>query len=262
MTTVLRIAVAAVILYMLISAAFFVVMLQSPGTFAKTMMHVPWVAFGVFPLRSMWMKARSGTVQQGEMAPDFSLESTDHRSHFQLSSLRGQKPAVLVFGSYTCPPFRKKVPLLNDIYEQYKDRVVFTIVYIREAHASDMWQDPDNFTEHVYYKEPKSIEERSEMGQLCVAKLGLKFPAVVDGLDNATERAYTGWPSRLYVIDRDGRVAYKSAPGPYGFRPQEVADTLRRIAPPRLRSGLASSQRLLPVSAAGLTRDITKPSSE
>jgi hypothetical protein len=35
------------------------------------------------------------------------------------------------------------------------------------------------------------------MGQLCVAKLGIKFPAVVDRLDNSTERAYTAWPERL-----------------------------------------------------------------
>jgi hypothetical protein len=69
--------------------------------------------------------------------------------------------------------------------------VAFYIVYIREAHATDVWQDPDNLTENVLYADPKSAEERIGMGQLCVAKLGIKFPAVVDGLDNSTERAYT-----------------------------------------------------------------------
>jgi type I thyroxine 5'-deiodinase len=69
------------------------------------------------------------------------------------------------------------------------------------------------------------------LGQLCVVKLGIKFPAVVDGFDNATERAYTGWPDRLYVIDSDGRVSYKSGPGPFGFKPQGVTDTLQRMVP-------------------------------
>ena len=110
---------------------------------------------------------------------------------------------------------------------------MFYIVYIREAHASDIWQDPDNLKDQVLYAEPKNDEERSQMGKLCIAKLGIKFPAVVDGLDNRTERAYTGWPERLYVVGQDGRIAYKSGPGPYGFRPQDVADTLRRIVPPR-----------------------------
>jgi hypothetical protein len=58
--------------------------------------------------------------------------------------------------------------------------VAFYIVYIREAHATDVWQDPDDLTDNVLYADPKSAEERIGMGQLCVAKLGIKFPAVVD----------------------------------------------------------------------------------
>lgn len=38
--------------------------------------------------------------------------------------------------------------------------------------------------------------------------------------------AYAGWPDRLYVIDREGRVAYKSGPGPFGFKPAAVETTL------------------------------------
>ena len=53
----------------------------------------------------------------------------------------------------------------------------------------------------------------------------------LDGFDNATERNYTGWPDRLYVIDREGRVAYKARPGPFGFKPQGVADTLATLVP-------------------------------
>jgi len=123
------------------------------------------------------------------------------------------------------------------LYEQYKEQVAFYVVYIREAHASDIWQDPDNVRDQVLYTEPKTVEERSAMGKMCVAKLGIKFPAVVDGLDNATERAYTGWPERLYVVGRDGCIEYKSGPGPYGFKPQEVADTLRRIVASRASKG-------------------------
>jgi hypothetical protein len=31
-----------------------------------------------------------------------------------------------------------------------------------------------------------------------------------------------GWPDRLYVIARDGRIAYKSDPGPFGFKPADM----------------------------------------
>jgi len=63
-----------------------------------------------------------------------------------------------------------------------------------------------------------------------VRKLGIKFPAVVDGFDNTTEAAYTGWPERIYLIDRNGRIAYKSKPGPFGFKPDELATALKKIA--------------------------------
>ena len=72
-------------------------------------------------------------------------------------------------------------------------------MYIREAHTSDVWQHPDNLDDKVVFASPKTFDERSQMGQLCAAKLGIKFPAVIDTFDNATERAYTGWPDRLYV---------------------------------------------------------------
>ena len=102
-------------------------------------------------------------------------------------------------------------------------------MYIREAHTSDVWQDPDNLDDHVIFASPKNIGERSEMGQLCVVKLGIRFPAVVDGFDNATERNYTGWPDRMYLIDAAGHVAYKSKPGPFGFKPDDLKNALARV---------------------------------
>jgi hypothetical protein len=97
----LKIAAAVIALYAATTAALFAIMLQSPDKFAGTMKYVPWPAFVVLPFKPLWNVARKGHLAVGDMAPDFSLESTDHKSTFQLSSMRGQKPVVLVFGSYT-----------------------------------------------------------------------------------------------------------------------------------------------------------------
>ena len=67
------------------------------------------------------------------------------------------------------------------------------------------------------------------MAGMCTVKLGLHLPALVDKMGNPTEQAYTGWPDRLYVIDRDGRIAHKSDAGPYGFKPAKVRETLQNI---------------------------------
>ena len=64
-----------------------------------------------------------------------------------------------------------------------------------------------NLKDKVVFASPKSEEERAFVAGACVRKLGIKFPAVLDGFDNTVEEAYTGWPDRLYLIDREGKVA-------------------------------------------------------
>ena len=80
----------------------------------------------------------------------------------------------------------------------------------------------------MVYASPTDFKQRSELADICVVKLGIKIPAVVDHFDDSTETAYSGWPDRLYVIDADGRVAYKSRPGPFGFKPAEMEEALKR----------------------------------
>jgi len=46
---------------------------------------------------------------------------------------------------------------------------------------------------------------------------------------DSTERAYTGWPDRIYLIDRNGRVTFKTKPGPFGFDPSLLKTQLERL---------------------------------
>jgi hypothetical protein len=121
------------------------------------------------------------------------------------------------------------VPALNKLYRDYRDRAAFHVVYIQEAHPIDAWQDDDNLKDDVLVKSTTTEEERAEIAGICLAKLSIELPALVDDPDNRAERAYTGWPDRLYVIDRDGRIAYKSAAGPFGFKPAAVEEALKRL---------------------------------
>jgi hypothetical protein len=92
-----------------------------------------------------------------------------------------------------------------------------------------MWQMESNVRQGVILANPKTGEERSEVAQSCVRKLGIKMPALIDGLDNRVEQAYTGWPDRMYVVDRQGRIAFKSAAGPFGFDPKAMQAALERV---------------------------------
>jgi hypothetical protein len=107
--------------------------------------------------------------------------------------------------------------------------VQFLAVYILEAHPSDIWQTQSNVKEKIVFASPKSEDERGLVAGSCVRKLGIKFPAVLDEFGNSTERAYTGWPDRLYLIDSNGRVVYKSKPGPFGFKPDDLGKALAEV---------------------------------
>jgi len=102
------------------------------------------------------------------------------------------------------------------------------VVYIQEAHPTDLWTQQANVRDGVLFASPRSNEERGETASTCVRRLGIRIPAILDGIDNKTERAYTGWPDRLYIVGRDGRVAYKSAPGPFGFSARGLTAALQR----------------------------------
>ncbi len=74
---------------------------RSPEEFGRFMKNVPGPSFAILPFETMWTRARAGTVNVGDVAPDFALPTLDKSSRVQLSSFRGKQSVVLVFGSYT-----------------------------------------------------------------------------------------------------------------------------------------------------------------
>ena len=105
------------------------------------------------------------------------------------------------------------------------------MVYIREAHPEDGWQVGANKRDRVIYKKPKTMDERGSVASECVKKLELSMPCVLDRLDNAVDKAYGGWPDRLYVIDTKGNVTYRSGPGPWGFKLPDMVAALKKLLP-------------------------------
>jgi Iodothyronine deiodinase len=110
-----------------------------------------------------------------------------------------------------------------------------------EAHPSDVWQMQSNIKDNVVFASPKNEDERALVAGSCVRKLGIKFPAVLDEFDNSTEKSYTGWPDRIYLIDASGRVSYKGAPGPFGFKPDQLKAALARLKPAAAMSEVSST---------------------
>lgn len=88
--------------YGLLFTGVLLAMMQPPERFGQFMRRIPPVlVWGALPAQRMWLWARAGRLSVGEPAPDFTLPTVDHSAEVTLSSHRGERPVVLVFGSYT-----------------------------------------------------------------------------------------------------------------------------------------------------------------
>jgi hypothetical protein len=94
-----------------------------------------------------------------------------------------------------------------------------------------------NESEGILFSQPKTLARRTEIAQVCSLKLDLPIPTLLDDMENSTDRKYYALPDRLYLIGRDGRVASRGGPGPFGF----VASELERAIEEYLKPGAVAS---------------------
>jgi hypothetical protein len=121
---------------------------------------------------------------------------------------------------------------LHHLYEKYHDHVQFLMIYIREAHPVDGWWlgggIPGLVMKVMRFKaatdvyDPKTIEERRAAAKNCETALQYGIRTYVDEMDDAVNKAYAAYPTRLYLIGKDGRVLYAGGLGPHGFKPAEL----------------------------------------
>jgi type I thyroxine 5'-deiodinase len=86
-----------------------------------------------------------------------------------------------------------------------------------------------NIRDNVIFTTPRNESERVQIAESCVRRLGVRFPALIDGMDNTVERRYTGWPDRLMLIDINGNLIFKTEPGPFGFTPAQLEAALVKL---------------------------------
>ena len=165
-----------------------------------------------------------------QAAPLFELPEPASGKKVRLADLEGRRPVVLVFGSYSCPNFRSAAGALTRMQQRYGSRVGFLLVYIREAHADGAWQSTRNTRDSVSITAEKTFAEKEEHATICSRKLHLRFPAVVDGMDAAVEKAYNAWPSRAFVVGKNGQILYSTPLTELDFHPADMESVLRQVS--------------------------------
>jgi len=71
-------------------------------------------------------------------------------------------------------------------------------------------------------EDPVSDEERIRAAGSCMKGLDFTIPAIVDKIDDRVGLAYGGWPDRLYLVNKEGKIAYAGGQGPFNFHPDEL----------------------------------------
>lgn len=161
----------------------------------------------------------------GEKAPDFTLTALSGEK-VTLSEQIGPKPLVLIFGNFTCGPFRSQSGNIEKFVKKYEGRANFLLVYVREAHPADGWHMTSNQRVGIHLPQPQTNQARREVAQQCQERLDLQIPFLVDTVDDTVGARYSGMPNRLYLIDQQGTIVFKNGRGPFGFKIGELEQQL------------------------------------
>lgn len=115
------------------------------------------------------------------------------------------------------------------MYRKHGKKAAFFVVYVREAHPTDGRRSRKNDRDGIKVKDPKTLEEREEVASECAQTMELSIPFLIDNMKNEVGGAWAAWPDRIYIVGKDGKVAYQGGPGPWGFDPSEAEKELKKI---------------------------------
>lgn len=158
----------------------------------------------------------------GETFPDGLIRDGKSGRRHLLREIVGEKPSVLVFGSGSCSHLDLFVEEIPRLAEEYADMVDFHFVYIREAHPEGGFQpmiirDGEPLVQEST-PDATTLAERQAQALELSERFGNGVRVWVDGMDDELAVRWSAWPSRVFVLGPDGRVAYCGGPGPWYLR--------------------------------------------
>jgi hypothetical protein len=136
--------------------------------------------------------------EPGEPMPEFDLPTTDGRRVTKGDFMGRRRPLLFSMGSVTCPMTADADTMLKRLYARFADRVAFVTLYVREAHPGDRCPQPDTIDRKMRYA--RDLQQRD----------GLPWPVAVDDIDGTLHQRLDPKPNAVYVMDIDGRVAFRA----------------------------------------------------
>ena len=143
------------------------------------------------------LRFRKDAAAPGDLFPDFELITSDG-ARLVNEDVFGDKPVVFVFGSMTCPMTASAAPSVQELYDEFGDRVRFIMMYVREAHPGE------------HFAQIATIEEKLDHARALKEFYDIQWTVVADNIDGNLHRALDPKPNSAFLMDRDGTILFRS----------------------------------------------------
>lgn len=177
----------------------------------------------------------------GDRLPDFDLPTATGK-RVRSADFVGHEPLLVVFGSFTCPMTASSVPSLKRLYARFGNRIVFLMVYVREAHPGE------NFPQ------PRTLEQKLEHARALMKRDDIPWPIAVDDPDGRLHRAMDGKPNAAFLIDRSGQIVFRAL---WAGDERALRQALQAVVQGKRPPEAESRRRLVPMAKGmGEMRDV------
>ena len=143
------------------------------------------------------LRFRKNAARPGDLFPPFELVTTSGNRLDNPKVFR-DKPVLLIFGSMTCPMTASAAPSVQELYDEFGDRVEFIMLYVREAHPGEN------------YSQAESMEEKLEHSRALKDFYGIEWTVAADKLGGDLHRALDPKPNSAFLMNQDGIIIFRS----------------------------------------------------
>ncbi len=143
------------------------------------------------------LRFRKDAAAPCDAFPQFELLATDG-SNLVNENVFGDKPVIFIFGSMTCPMTASAAPSVQELYDEFGDRVEFIMLYVREAHPGE------------YFAQSETIEEKLDYARTLKDFYDMRWTVAADNIDGDLHRALDPKPNSAFLADKEETILFRS----------------------------------------------------
>jgi len=158
------------------------------------------------------MASAGAKIDIGDEVPNFEMTDQNGKTHNLADLKEAEKIGVLVFVSHACPWSRGAAPDISALAEEYKDKDVVWLA--------------------IHSGSPNSGTSGVELNAKAKKDWNIQYPLLVDTTSEVGRLYGAKTTPHMYVIDKDGILAYKGAIDADRYKPgseNHVANALEQL---------------------------------